>query len=64
MRLIPVIADCIPDCVNGTCDMTVGECVCDDGYIGSDCSIGSYIPSGAHEPPVRAAHGLLIPYRT
>ena len=38
--LIPVITDCIPDCVNGTCDMTVGECVCDDGYIGSDCSIG------------------------
>ena len=36
------LSDCIPGCVNGTCDMTVGECACDDGYIGSDCSTGMY----------------------
>ena len=23
--------------------MSVGECICDDGYIGLDCSIGTYI---------------------
>ena len=38
-----ILSDCIPGCVNGTCDMTVGECDCDDGYIGSDCSIGTYV---------------------
>ena len=25
--------------------MSVGECDCDDGYIGSDCSTGMYIIS-------------------
>ncbi len=31
-------ADCTPPCVNGTCNMTVGECGCDDGYIGDVCN--------------------------
>ncbi len=31
-------ADCTPPCVNGMCNMTVGECGCDDGYIGDICN--------------------------
>ena len=29
-------------CVNGTCDQSIGECQCDDGFIGNACSIGNY----------------------
>ncbi|XP_064392597.1 uncharacterized protein LOC135340207 [Halichondria panicea] len=40
------LCNCSPMCVNGSCDMSVGECVCEDGYIGNDCStecsVGSY----------------------
>lgn len=32
------ICECTPACVNGTCDTSVGECACNDGYIGEDCS--------------------------
>lgn len=28
---------CTPSCVNGTCNMTVGECECDEGYTGEIC---------------------------
>lgn len=29
--------DCIPACVNGTCNMTVGMCECNNGFIGGTC---------------------------
>lgn len=33
-------SDCDPPCVNGTCDLLVGNCECEDGYIGEDCATG------------------------
>ena len=34
-------AECIPPCINGTCNMISGECECSDGFTGSDCSSGN-----------------------
>ena len=30
-------AECVPPCVNGTCDVISGICECDIGYIGNTC---------------------------
>ena len=35
--------ECDPPCANGTCNLTVGACECDDGYIGTDCGTGMCI---------------------
>lgn len=33
------VLTCYNDCNNnGCCDQTIGECKCDDGYSGADCS--------------------------
>lgn len=41
-----LLCNCTPSCVNGTCNMTVGECECNDGYVGdvcdTSCPIGSF----------------------
>lgn len=34
-----VVTPCSPKCAHGTCDMTKGSCICDEGYFGDDCSI-------------------------
>ncbi len=37
-------SDCVPECVHGQCNMSLGVCQCIDGYIGVDCSsIGRYV---------------------
>lgn len=33
-----LICNCTPPCVNGLCDLVVGECNCGSGFIGADCS--------------------------
>ena len=42
-----LVLDCNPPCVNGTCDLLVGDCRCEDGYIGGDCgtAIGMQVNS-------------------
>ena len=35
-----LVTDCIQECVHGVCDTSVGQCACDDGYTGENCSIG------------------------
>ena len=34
--------ECDQECVNGVCDMSVGQCACDDGYTGGNCSSGEW----------------------
>ena len=34
---IGMSADCTPACMSGVCNVTVGECECDDGYTGTAC---------------------------
>ncbi len=36
--LVPIA--CEPQCVNGACNTTVGECECAAGYHGDNCSLG------------------------
>ena len=43
-----LVPDCDPTCVNGTCDLLVGDCRCEDGYIGEDCGTGIQ----AHSQPL------------
>jgi hypothetical protein len=33
-----LVCDCPQECVNGLCNVSVGGCVCDDGYTGGNCS--------------------------
>ncbi len=30
--------DCVPACVHGQCNVSLGVCECSDGYTGVDCS--------------------------
>ena len=41
LSFLSLYTECTPACVNGTCDLTVGACECDDGYIGTDCGTGT-----------------------
>ncbi len=37
-------SECVPSCVNGQCNMSLGMCECSGGYTGVDCSsIGRYV---------------------
>ncbi len=35
---ICLYSDCVPACVNGQCNTSLGVCECSDGYTGVDCS--------------------------
>ena len=31
--------DCVPQCIFGDCNTTIGECICPPGHGGMDCSV-------------------------